>query len=75
MSAADSARKRAHSTVQELLRDAVSIRLDLTRLINDLAEEGSCLGTKSLVEQMAVLDRKVCYLKGLREGLDTGAAG
>lgn len=75
MSAADAARKRAEGAVHELLRDARCIQLELTRLINDLSVEGICHGSNSIALQAADLDRKVQYLRGLREGLDTGAAG
>lgn len=74
MSAADSARKRADAVSQELMRDAVSIRLSLERIIRDLAENGTCSGTYQVAQAAADLDRRMQYLRGLREGLDMGEA-
>jgi hypothetical protein len=70
VSAADAARLRADQAAQELRRDAVSIKLDLERVIRSLAEDGTCSGTSAIVLAIGDLDRKVAYLRGLREGLE-----
>lgn len=70
MSAAEAARRRADRLRKELRADAIRLQQELTRLIRDMSEEGTYLGTKALVQQAADLDRDARYLTGLTDGLE-----
>lgn len=73
MSAADAARRRADRLREELRADAVRLQQELTRLIRNLSEDGTFLGTRTIAQQAADLDRDARYLTGLTDGLDLSA--
>lgn len=75
MSAADAARRRADRLRKELRADAIRLQQELTRLIRDMSEEGTFLGTRAVAQQAADLDRDARYLTGLEDGLERSAEG